>query len=144
MTLPSPTLSDAPNGPAQIQALASATDAELAVRQPEDTGWANSTLQHSWVNYGGVYGVARYRRINGVVHSVGLIKNGTSATGTVLFNLPAGFRPDHNTTVLVVNAVSGTTGGARLEIDTGGDVALLAYPPGGSNAFLGVEFSFAV
>lgn len=60
-----------------------------------DTDWITATLQGNWQNFGGPnYRDAAYRRINGVVYVRGMIKGGTHVTpGTVLLNLPAGFRP---------------------------------------------------
>lgn len=56
-----------------------------------DSGWIVPTLGNSWVNHGGVYATAAYRKINGVVYLKGLIKNGTLAQ--TVFQLPVGYRP---------------------------------------------------
>lgn len=58
-----------------------------------DTGWIAAPLVNSWVNYGGAYGAARYRRLNGVVYITGLVKLGSIAGAAAIFTLPAGFRP---------------------------------------------------
>lgn len=52
------------------------------------------TLQNSWVNYGAAYQGAGYWKDKcGVVHLCGLIKSGTTTAETVIFTLPAGYRP---------------------------------------------------
>ena len=51
-------------------------------------------LQNSWVNYGGSRTVAGYwKDKDSIVHLEGLIKSGTTASPTLLFTLPAGYRP---------------------------------------------------
>lgn len=53
------------------------------------------TLQNSWVDYDtNTYGRPHYTKDKtGTVMIHGLVKSGTVTTGTVIFNLPAGFRP---------------------------------------------------
>jgi hypothetical protein len=58
-----------------------------------DTGWISLTLQNSWVAFGVQYGTPHYRRLNGVVYVQAAIKSGTTTGGTVVFTLPALFRP---------------------------------------------------
>lgn len=58
-----------------------------------DTGWVTPTLLNGWVAYGGSYRTVQYRRLNNVVYVRGMMKGGTVTPGTVIFNLPAGFRP---------------------------------------------------
>lgn len=51
-------------------------------------------LKNSWVNYGDNYESASYWIDKcGVVHIAGIIKSGATAAETVIFNLPAGYRP---------------------------------------------------
>ena len=59
----------------------------------DTTAWAALTLSASWVNFGGAYATAQYRRVGGIVYLSGLIKSGTTTPGTVIATLPAGFRP---------------------------------------------------
>lgn len=53
--------------------------------------WTAVTFLNSWVNYGSTYQVAQYRKVGDCVEIRGSVKNGTA--GSVVFNLPAGFRP---------------------------------------------------
>lgn len=52
------------------------------------------TLQNSWVNYDTTWAPAYYAKDKtGTVSMSGLIKNGTTTSGTPMFTLPEGFRP---------------------------------------------------
>lgn len=55
-------------------------------------GWNSCSLLNSWVNYGGLYAAAQYRKMpDGRIDVKGLIKNGTLNTGVT--TLPASYRP---------------------------------------------------
>lgn len=56
-----------------------------------DTGWVAPTLTNSWVNYGGGFEAAGYKKVGTQVFIRGLVKDG--AVGTAIFTLPVGFRP---------------------------------------------------
>lgn len=58
---------------------------------PFTTSWSAPTFTNSWVNFGGVYQVAQYRKVGDMVQLRGTIKTGTS--GTSAFTLPTGYRP---------------------------------------------------
>ena len=74
-------------------------------------GFANS-----WVNYGGVYAQARYRKDGqGFVHLSGVIKSGTM--GASAFTLPVGYRPSLQ---LIFPAASGST--TRVDVLPDGPV----------------------
>jgi hypothetical protein len=86
-----------------------------------DTAWSAPTLQNSWVNFGGGFTNAGYR-LNGTTVLVrGTIKNGTITSGTLLFTLPAGYRPTA-THELVGYASGGTTWMAQIA--TNGQVTI--------------------
>jgi hypothetical protein len=54
----------------------------------------NAILQNSWVNYGDDYENAVYwRNSTATIEFSGMIKDGTVTDNTILFQLPAGFRP---------------------------------------------------
>lgn len=67
----------------------------LAIGQV-DAGWLPLTLQNGWVNFGGEWAGAGYRKVNGVVFVRGLIKNGSTVSLSVIANLPAGYRVASN------------------------------------------------
>lgn len=105
----------APAGPTQMQQLAESIDADVTATTA-DTGWINATLTSGWVNFGGAYRTAQYRRKAGIVYLRGEIKSGTTF-GTVL-TLPVGFRPAAFDTY----TVTGNTSANSLEIGPSGAV----------------------
>ncbi len=59
-----------------------------------EAGEVAATLQNGWTNVGGTFANAGfYVDATGHVHLVGMIQGGAAAAGTVLFTLPAGYRP---------------------------------------------------
>lgn len=56
--------------------------------------WHAPTLQNGWYNNGGTSAVAGYKRdSSGFVHIKGEIIGGTVTSGTLIFQLPVGYRP---------------------------------------------------
>lgn len=81
-----------------LQKLEAAVRTKLGYLSAPDTSWNTLTLQNSWVTYDATYGPCQYYKdALGIVHLRGLIKNGTTSTGTVIGNLPSGYRPSKNT-----------------------------------------------
>lgn len=82
--------------------------------------WNSITLQNAWYYYGSG-AVPAYRKDgNNNVYVKGLIKSGTAANGTVLFNLPAGFRPKE---IRYFVAFDGALTPTRVEVDPNGNVS---------------------
>ena len=53
------------------------------------------TLLSGWVNYGDGFAPVKYwKGPDNMVHIGGLIKNGVTSEGAVIFTLPSGFRPE--------------------------------------------------
>jgi hypothetical protein len=78
-------------------------------------------LQNGWENHGGGFeNTGFWKDKEGLVHLRGLIKNGTIAQSTVLFTLPAGYRPQARLifTILNNNAVG------RIDLLPNGDVII--------------------
>jgi hypothetical protein len=91
-------------------------------------------LVNSWVNYGAQHATAAYYKDKeGTVHLRGLIKNGTATPGTVLFTLPAGYRP--STSGQSVFAVISNNELGRVDVKTNGDVVIIF----GTNQFLSLD-----
>lgn len=92
--------------------------------------WIAPTLLNSWANYGGTASTAGYMKDNmGFVHLKGLVKTGTP--GTVLFTLPAGYRPGAYLRIAVI--ASGSYG--NLDIETSGNITISV----GSSNFTGID-----
>jgi hypothetical protein len=87
--------------------------------QPE--AWTAPTLLNSWIVYNS-YNAGYYKNPFSEVKFKGYITGGTKTSGTVLFTLPAGYRPGQN---LVLNITTGTTS-VMIAIGTNGNVSLNA------------------
>lgn len=81
----------------------------------------DSDLQNGWVAYGSPYNLPGYRiTMDGLVYVTGVIKSGTTGSGTLLFTLPEGYRP--SATKIFVLAKAGGTGNWEVEIGANGQV----------------------
>lgn len=94
--------------------------------------WTNLTLQNSWVTAGGSYPVPAYTKIGGVVYIRGVIISGTATDATVIFNLPADYRPAAQ---ILRKVLSSTNVEARVLIAPGGDVQIFSCSASGVNLF---------
>lgn len=88
------------------------------------TAWVAPTLGNAWVNFGGAYQVAQYRKVGDEVELRGVIKGGTM--NVAAFTLPAGFRPP------ALNQFATVSGGVYgyITVDPTGNV----NPAVGTNA----------
>lgn len=90
-------------------------------------------LLNGWLNHGGGFTNAGYwKDKEGLVHICGLIKNGNIATSTVLFVLPADYRP---ATRHIFNVNANNTFG-RVDVLPSGEVMIAVVS---SNAFLNLN-----
>lgn len=100
---------DIPSGGTKLEVTGTSTiimradDNDIRAGQPGTAStietWHAATLQNSWTNFGGGWVTAQYRRIASpakTVEVIGLVTGGTSTAGTVLLNLPTGYRPTNN------------------------------------------------
>lgn len=102
-----------------------------------DTGWAAASLQNLWVNFGGGLADAAYRRIGGIVYLRGTIKDGSLTNGTLLFTLPAGFRPASTLRFMLLS----NTANAVAHLSSAGALTFSgAAPSNASVALDGVRF----
>ena len=82
-----------------------------------------TNLQNGWVAYGSPYNAPGYRiTMDGLVYLTGVIKDGTTGTGTLLFTLPEGYRP--SATKVFVLAKAGGAGNWEVEIAANGEVTV--------------------
>lgn len=86
------------------------------------------TLLNGWSNFNSQYysTVSYIKDERGFVHVKGLIKDGVSTNGTILFNFPAGFRPSRITPFFVFSDASGVLGTAELRVLDNGDLVAQA------------------
>jgi hypothetical protein len=84
--------------------------------------WYDLTLLNSWTRFNTSNAPAQYMVQNNVLYLRGLIRPGTWTTGTVLFKLPIGFRP--NQWERRIPASISANGSVPLKVLTNGDVAL--------------------
>lgn len=116
--------------------LKSALDRKINVQQP---AWIAPTLLNGWVNQGGGFETAGYRKNSlGVVEVKGALKNGVAADATVLFLLPDGYRPANTRTFV---GIQGGGSSYRLDIRTSGEVTIVFVT---NNAFLSIEARFSI
>lgn len=95
------------------------------------------TMLNSWSDYGSGYEEASYwKDACGVVHIAGFISGGTIADGTVIFNLPVGYRPRASEKFIVVslNAV------CIIDIYTNGNVTIRTGANSGWLSLSGIQF----
>lgn len=80
-----------------------------------DTGWVNAVLTGGWT----AQKVVQYRRLNNVVYIRGRVTGGSGA----IFNLPVGFRPfSDNSMVISVAANTAGTTVTRIVVQLNGNV----------------------
>lgn len=86
--------------------------------------WTNLALQNSWVSFDGGASFTHPQYTKGsdnIVRLRGLIKNGATASGTVVTNLPAGFRPKDRT---LLGSVCNPNVYCRIDVLPNGNVEL--------------------
>jgi len=85
------------------------------------TGWTNLSLQNGWVEYSTTFTSPQYiKNADGIVTLKGLIKTGTATNGTVIANLPAGFRPKEK---LIFSSVANSHH-ARIDVASNGNITI--------------------
>jgi hypothetical protein len=74
---------------------------------PSDSGWIPiASFVNGWSWYSGAtygsneYNFAAYRKRDGIVYLRGLVGGGTATSGTIMFTLPAGYRPQSGTRII--------------------------------------------
>lgn len=84
-----------------------------------------AALQNSWVAFAAGQSTLKFiKSTDGMVHVFGVIKNGTTANGTLVATLPVGFRPSeiHRIPIMVVNG--GTPQIAEMTIESDGSMRI--------------------
>lgn len=98
--------------------------------------WTIPTLLSGWTHYvSGTYHSASYTKdILGFVHLRGTIGGGTTTSGTVLFNLPVGYRPSKTIFLSVANSLNTTS--SKITIQNNGNVVINNI---GNNTWLSLD-----
>lgn len=92
-----------------------------------DGEWISPTFTNNWVNFGGAYATAQYRKDSaGTVFIKGFIKSGTG----IAFTLPIGFRPLERHSIVAISNNGTTNQLSTIDIFSNGDIL-----PSGSNAW---------
>lgn len=85
--------------------------------------WVDFTLENGWTNPGGKYDNAGYRKMpDGTVLLRGALSPGTTASGTIVFTLPSGYRPSKSQIFSIIADNGGAH--ARVEISGNGQVKI--------------------
>lgn len=89
-----------------------------------DTTWNSVSYQNNWVDYDNSvwYGIKYRKDAMGYIHFKGLMRSGTTTNGTVLFNLPAGYRPSHQVMMFVSTNNGSTDVMGRVDVLANGNV----------------------
>ncbi len=86
------------------------------------TGWCSLTLQNGWVPLGAGFTQPAYTKgSDGIVVVNGLIQSGNVSIGTVIANLPAGYRPKER---IAINCVANLAV-CRLDVMPNGDIIVV-------------------
>lgn len=84
-------------------------------------GWTNLALQNGWVTYSTTFNSPQYTKSSDDIVTVkGLIKSGTATNGTVIANLPAGYRPKEK---LIFSSVANSHH-ARIDVSSNGNITV--------------------
>jgi hypothetical protein len=93
-------------------------------------------LYGGWTFYGSPFAPPTYwKDKNGVVHLEGLLRAGTTTGGTVVAQLPGGYRPSHNL-IFTVNTSSGVT---RLDVKNSASYGRIIIPYTESMSYLSLD-----
>lgn len=128
----------APNATAGTNTTQIATTSFVATGFASKTlpAWTAPELQNGWVNNGGSYATAGYYKDDlGIVHIKGLIKSGSTAAESTIFNLPIGYRPNQERLFRAIANNGSNDVLARVNIDGSGNVKFET----GANSWLSLD-----
>lgn len=129
----------------EIQAKGVALNAYVSLQEmfysttPDTTygGWhAMGTLQNGWVAYPGYATPSYIKAADGVVTLKGLIRNGTTTSGTVIYTLPAGYRPART----ILGLASCVNAACRFDVTSTGDILIREGANSGWSALDSISF----
>lgn len=86
--------------------------------------WTNLALQYGWVTYSAGFASPQYAKgADNIVRLKGLVRAGTTTDGTVIANLPAGYRPKDGSRALI-GTVCNPNVYCRIDVLPNGNVEL--------------------
>jgi hypothetical protein len=97
-----------------------------------DSGWIAPTLLNGWVNFGGGFTNAGYRKVGSRVFIRGSLKDGTTTSLTAVLALPAGYRPTADCVFVGWNVTSAY----RVTVRATGSVEIASVT---SSAFISID-----
>lgn len=108
------------------------------------TDWQGVSFQNGWTHLGGGWQLTQYRYnpFTGMVELRGSMRGGTLVGGTVVFTLPAGFRPASIVSAPVGKITGGTTYDPSIRIRPDGAVEThgMGSSTDGAQALDGIAF----
>ena len=108
---------------------------DFSTVQSAQQGWIAPTLLNSWTNYQpATWDPVGYMKDSlGFVHIRGFLKGGTLSTGTLVFTLPAGYRPEKSS--YFASGVNNSGAVTSWQVSSNGDVIILY---GGSTSYCSI------
>lgn len=102
---------------------------EMKKAEKDTPGWIAPTLLNGWTTYNQAPSYLKDQ--NGFVHLKGRVSSGSTASGSIIFILPPGFRPGELRKFIVsVYPGSGTTSSGALNINYADGTITVDYLPG--------------
>lgn len=111
------------------------TAAKMTAVPAGQQAWQAPTLLNGWTNYDATtWDPVGYMKDSlGFVHLRGFVKGGTISTGTIVFKLPVGYRPEKSSYFCTGTNNSGSS--TSWQVSSNGDVIILY---GGSSSYCSI------
>ncbi len=105
-----------------------------------DLVYTDAPLLNGWLDFGSTWAkVAFAKDAQGVVHLKGLARSGVTASGTIIFPLPVGYRPGESRICLAYCSNGVTQRECRIDIHPDGDVQVGGQGSTVDNSWLSLE-----
>lgn len=112
------------------------TDLAATYAKKTQEAWIAPTLLNGWVNTGTGWSPAGYMKdTSGYVHIRGLIKSGATGNATILFVLPAGYRPAYELVFITSTDAGGSPLTARIDVTSSGNLLFMS----GGNGYVALD-----
>lgn len=115
------------------------------INGPDGAWTALPTYQNGWTDFGSGFQAGQYKKDSrGTVWIRGTIKAGTTTFGTLLWTMPAGYRPPALIGAIFLGAKSTNDGIGRINVQTDGQVLMDSTPVVDASGFVtlqGISYS---